>query len=495
MSGLESNLPPNVFTAGKKVLKQPNELTLKHNLNENQLNQAAKNVQQNQTNLNQSLVNTNSNIPVNQQVQISPSLNQSALNAANLNQSNLNQQLDLKNNINIQVQPTPSQTEFKGPSDLPAYAGISNMSLKSWISSQESSRSYNLEALEQQLTSTLDAIKGFQKKNYEGFDEEAGKGNQNKFELLQKMRERNLLILSHIFASQEQVTSQKTEVLVNFSNFKKLGTSLTEEGFEGSKYFNEPKLTPPFPSETHKLSNFDTSRIKCLHELLALPHEFPECLRLFAKDMLEVNEKELNTFLKQRIKLAQELVFTSDEVISKSLTNFIPLLNQRDYPVLLPLLLLYYPLPLPKAQEDFDFLAAWKKQKKQKEEKESIIASCEIYYKSKRRGTFLLKFTLNEKQEFIFNVQTHQHNNGVIKDIEEAISESIALLAHPPVLSEINVFLTKEIYKATDADEELSIVSSGPLRLEIVLAVYGALVVLNKLNEEPEPSGIIDIIE
>lgn len=495
MSGLEGNISGNIFGVAKKVLKQPKELTPKPNLIENPENQAPKNIQGNQTSLNQSLVNTNSNIPVNQRVQVSPSLNQSALNASNLNQSNLNQQTDIKSNINSQIQSTPTQVEFKGPSDLPAYAGISNMSLKSWIAGQEGSRSSNLEALEQQLTATLDAIKGFQKKNYEGFDEGTSKQNQSKFEILQKIRERNLLLLSHIFASQEQVSPQKTEILINFSNFRKLGTNLSQEGFDTSEYLNESKLSPPLPSETHTLTNFDSSKIKCLRELLALPHEFPECLRLFAKDKLEMNGKELTTFLKQRVTLAQELIFGSDEVLTKAIASFIPLLNQRDYPVLLPLLLLYYPLPLPKVEEDFNFLATWKKKKTQKDKQGKIIASCEIYYRSKKRGTFLLKFELNENNEFAFDVQTQEYNNGVVRDIEEAISESMVLLEHPPILSELNVMLTKEVYKATDIDEELSIVSSGPLRLEIVLAVYGALVVLNKINEEPEPSGVIDIIE
>ena len=69
------------------------------------------------------------------------------------------------------------------------------------------------------------------------------------------------------------------------------------------------------------------------------------------------------------------------------------------------------------------------------------------------------------------------------------------LLENSPKLADLNVLLTGEIYKATDIDEELSIISTGTLRLEIIIAAYSALSILNKTNEEPDPSGLIEMID
>jgi hypothetical protein len=93
------------------------------------------------------------------------------------------------------------------------------------------------------------------------------------------------------------------------------------------------------------------------------------------------------------------------------------------------------------------------------------------------------------------DIQTSSINNGIVRDLEFAISESMYLLKYPPSLADLNVLLTKEVYEATDKDEELSIVSDGPIRLEIVLATYACLVVLNKLNQEPDASGLIEMTE
>ncbi|OGI20082.1 MAG: hypothetical protein A3B68_00575 [Candidatus Melainabacteria bacterium RIFCSPHIGHO2_02_FULL_34_12] len=483
MTGFGNNLSFNIFSAiknlGKQVKEQLNKVSV-----EKSTEQSVNNLQQNKPV--QSLVNTNSNIPLNASVLNNPAVNQAALNSTNIPQTNLNQ--EVKNTINTQVPSTPSQAAFKGPSDLPAYAGISNMSLKSWIAEHNNKSFTDLESGEKQLATTLEGIKGFQRQNYEGFDGDSrGKDNQN---LKQLARKKYLLILSHIFSAIEQSGIQQTELLVNLANFKKLGSS-SEEGSNDDGQ-TENKIAPPIPEELNNLINLEPSKIKYLHQILALPNEFPECLRLFAKDNIEMNPKLLNNFLMQRLKYVQEQIFGDSNLLSKTIAGFVPLLNYNDYPLVLPLLLLYYPLPLPQIKDNYDFLSEWKKKKGEGAD-EGIIASCEVYYLSRIRGRFLLKFLLKSNNEFTFDIQTRNENNGIVNDLECAIGEIMFLLEHQPKLADLNVLLTDEIYKATDIDEELAIVSSGPLRLEIILAVYASLLVLNKLNEEPDPAGLIEM--
>lgn len=481
MSEFGNNFSFNLMPIIKNLGKQ-----LKEALNPQV--QLTKNINQNQNKPIQSLVQTNSNIVINQSTQTSPGVNQAALNATNIPKTNLNQ--EIKNTSNFQVPSTPSQLDFHGPGDLPAYAGIANMSLKSWIAEHDTNMASKLEAKEKQLTTTLEGIKGFQRQNYEGQEEGSHSSKQS-------TRNKNLIILSHMFSCMEQSGAQETELLVNIMNFRKLGSSFAQDNKSKQEELDELKLSPPLPVESNKLEDIDVLQIKYLHQLLTLPNEFPECLRLFAKDKIEINPKELNTFLVQRLKLIQEKAFESTNLVSKEITNFIPLVNQNDYSALLPLILLYYPLPLPYINSKFDFVNEWLKKKKDKGSDKSVpvIATCEIYYTSKQRGRFLIKLELNEKLELSFDIQTSRENNGVIRDLELAIAESMYLLEHPPLLSDLNILLTEEIYKATDLDEELSIVSTGPLRLEIILAAYSVLVILNKISNEPDPSGIIDIIE
>lgn len=488
MTGFGNNFSFNILAAIKNFVKQnkPPETSNKPEA----LGKEIKSSEQANATPKDSLSNTNSNIPVNQSTLSNPVVNQAALNSRNEAQSILTS--SVKENTKNQVQSTPAQTEFQGPKDLPAYAGISNMSLKSWIAGQDNKNMAKLESGEKQLAATLEGIKGFQKQNYEGFGDDSGGGQKNKgFK-----RNKNLLILSHIFSSLEQFRDQETELLVNIINFKKLGSSMKQKSsnaFSESSII-ESKLLPPAPNELQSLANLDPMKIKYLHQLLALPSEFPEFLRLFANDKVELNSKQLHSFLIQRLEIVQSQLFGQDAFLNTVISNFTPLLNPTEVSLLLPILLLYYPLPPPMIVEKFDFVHEWEKKKKSKPNKETnVIASCQIYYISKARGRFLLKFELNEDDEFSFDVQTAKENNGVVKDLEFAIAESMVLLECPPLLSELNVLLTEEIYKATDIDEELSIVSNGPLRFEILLAAYAALIVLNKLNAEPDPSGLIEM--
>lgn len=482
MQGSGSNLSFNILSVLKNLGRQAKAIISKPNLGE----QVLKNVKPTQTNPTQSLTNTNSNVHLNQSTLTNNAVNQTALNSSN--QPQALSSADSKSNANTQVRSTPSQIEFQGPSDLPSYAGVANMSLKSWIAGQDSKTYAKTETQEKQLTATLEGIKGFQNKNSEGgFDADADSGGTK-----QQGKFKNLLLLSHIFSKSIQSGTQETEFLVNVYNFKKLGSSLAERGSSGEESLTEVKLSPPLPNELQSFTNIDPLQIKYLHQLLALPSEFPECLRLFAKDGIEINLNDLNKFLVQRAEIVQGQILGGDIFLNNSIANFAALLNQADFTLLLPLVLLYYPLPLPKIEPEYDFIQAWKKKKKS-ESDVPIIASCEIYYLSKVRGRFLLKFELNEKEEFTFNVQTAKENNGIVNDLENAISESMFLLERPPLLTDLNILLTKEIYKATDIDEELSIVSTGPLRLEIILATYAALVVLNKLSVEPDPAGLIEM--
>jgi len=156
--------------------------------------------------------------------------------------------------------------------------------------------------------------------------------------------------------------------------------------------------------------------------------------------------------------------------------------------------LLYYPLPFPYIAEKPEFLKEWKSKKK-KNGQISILASCNVYYVSNAMGRFLIKLELNEKHELSLDIQTSRENYDFINNLELAVAEGMFLLQNPPLLSDLNVLLSEEIYKATDINEELSIVSDGPLRLEIILAVYSILTVLNKFSNDPAPSGLIDMIK
>ena len=94
---------------------------------------------------------------------------------------------------------------------------------------------------------------------------------------------------------------------------------------------------------------------------------------------------------------------------------------------------------MPILKEKIDFIKEWKISKKEK--REAIIASCEIYYASKVRGRFLIKFELTHDCELSVDIQTAKENNGIAKDIELAIEEGMFLLEKPPRLSELNVLL------------------------------------------------------
>ena len=277
MSQFGNNLSLNILSAIKSFGKQAKEALTKANQQE----QPNKSLQQGRTTPSQSLSNTNSNIPLNQQTLTNTALNQTALNTTN--QTQLNLKGDLKNTLNNQVQPTPTQADFHGPSDLPAYAGIANMSLKTWIAGQDNKNMVKIESGEKQLNTTLEGIKGFQRQNYEGFGDGSDKNKGNRsLEMFNKRK--NLLILSQIFSCAEQPLLQETELIVNINSFKKLGSFLSDSGSSPEEKLAEIKLSPPFPEELHRLNIMDPMQIKYLHQLLALPSEFPECLRLFAKE-------------------------------------------------------------------------------------------------------------------------------------------------------------------------------------------------------------------
>ncbi len=490
MNGFGPNLSMNFFSPVRSLPKQGNEELVKNyldqgqNQGQNPVEEAAKNIQQNQPNTNQAPANANLNASLNQSALNNPLINQSALNTTNSNQSNL----DFKNNTgNTQVQATPAQQDFQGARDLPAYAGIANMSFKSWIANQDNKSFTNLESGEKQLTSTLEGIQGFQKKSSE--DSDNGSLNKKNKGLRQLKRGNNrLVVLSQIFSNIEHNAAEDTELLVHINNFKKLGSNLT--GGDGNQENDEEiKLIPPTPNELHKLEHVDATQIKCLYQLLALPDEFPEFLRLFAHDYTELNFKEAKSFLEQRFNIVKEQLFGVDERLHKTIEIFLPLLHSSPNS-LLPLVLLYYPLPVPYLCDRDN--AQWNSGKNTARKSE-ILASVEIYYESDDLGRFLIKLELYEDNDFNLNIQTSKDNQEIINDIEAAVAESMYLLEHPPNLSELNVLLTNEVYKATDINEQLSIISTGPLRLEIVLATYAILVVLNKLSGEIENSGLIEI--
>lgn len=439
---------------------------------------------QNQTDSSQSLANTNSNINLNQQTQASPSVTQGVLNVKG---QELPQGLksDIRTDINKQESKTSqAQSGFQGPKDLPAYAGVANMSLKSWIANYDSKTPTKFVFKDQELASTLEGIKGFQRKSYDGEpDTSQGKAFKRK----------RLLVLSQIFSTlyEEQASIRETEVLQNIVNFKKLGKKQYEKAAEGESI--SFKNLPPVPASANKAETLDHMHIKSMHQLLTLPPEFPECIRLFAGENVEINQRDLLQFLEHRLGIVQEQLIGGDPVLNSVVAKFAPLLNQNDFPLILPLVLLYLPLPFPEIIDDFDFLKHWKKQKQKSEAKEAILASCEIYYLSAYLGRFLLKFELTAGGNFNFEIQTREENEHIVKALELAIEEAMYLLENPPNLSELNILLTKEIYEATDREEELAINSTGPLRVEIVLVVYASLVVLNRLNEEPDPAGVIEM--
>ncbi len=488
MADFGNNLSFNILSTIKNIGKQAKEILSKANPQAEKIEK--KMVQQAQTEVsNKNISNDNSKSTTNQTTANTGTTNQGVLNASNKPQNILttNQQ----SNVNVQQQATPAQVDFQGPKDLPAYAGIANMSLKSWIAGRDNSILPKTESGEKELVITLLGIKGFQRQSYDGAGSDAGSDggkNSKAYRLLGKNK--TLLLLSHIFSGIEQTGTRETDILVNIANFNKLGSALGEEG--DSLKTAEEKLSPPYPVDLQTLEKLDPKTIKYLNQLLALPAEFPQCLRLFAGDKVEISEKELWAFLLQRFEVAQSQLFGVDELLSISVSKFIPLLSEA-FPLVLPLVLLYYPLPLPQVKEQYDFDNSWKKKNKKNEE--DIIASCEIYYLSKTRGRFLIKLILTKSHELSMDIQTSPINNGIVRDLEFAISESMYLLKYPPSLADLNVLLAEEVYEATDKDEELSIVSTGPIRLEIVLGVYACLIVLNKLNEDPDPSGLIEMAE
>lgn len=437
-------------------------------------------------------LNATANSQINQSILSSPSLNQAALNTSKIQQTILQQ--DIKNIINPKIEATSGQAEFQGATDLPAYLGIANMSLKSWIAEHDNKVPQKLIQEGKQLLATLDGIKGFQKENYKDYEDSPGKPGKRQSLAKSSMKPKKLVFLNGIFstmATLEQSGSQETDLLVKILNFKKLGSFPGNKGDDSLK--DESKLSPPTPSEPQKLG-INTSRVKYLHSLIALPSEFPECLRLFAKENVEINPRDLNNFLKHRFQIVQEQLLGVESPLNNVLANFVPLINQNDYSLILPLVLLYYPLPLPYIREKSNFLEEWGKNNDEKNElMEPLIASCEIFYVSKSKERFLIRLELTQKHELNFDIQTSQRNKTIVNDLELAIAESMFLMENPPLLSDLNVLLTGEIYKATDLDEELAIISVGPLRLEIVLATYAVLVILNKLSPDYDPRGLIDI--
>ena len=486
----DNNMSMNHLAAPANIGKKPGDSLNKLSINnEKQPPQLInnQNPQQIKTAPNQSLVNTNSNMTINQPVLNNPVVNQAVLNTTNTPQAALN--TEVKNNLKIEVHPTPMQGEFQGAKDLPAYAGIANMSLKSWIA-QNNNYQGKSDVGKTQLASLLGAIKGFERKSYE---EELEDGFNKKLKDSKQDRRKTLVLLSNIFASMEQSGLQETEMVVNISNFKKLGKKIkNQESFDDESPF-ELKTPPPTPSEVDKQKIHPDIKIKHLYELFTLPKEFPECLRLFANEYVEINPKYFKSFLLQRLKIIEDNLFTGNNSLNKAIESFIPLLNQGENQLLLPFILLYYPLPFPGLNQRTDFTDEWKLSKK--EESKTNIASCEIYYVSKMRGRFLIRLELNDQSKLSADIQTAKENNGIAKDIELAIEEGMFLLDNPPKLSDLNVLLTEEIYKATDIDEELSIISTGPLRLEIIIAAYSTLIVLNKLNDDPDPSGLIEMLD
>ena len=148
------------------------------------------------------------------------------------------------------------------------------------------------------------------------------------------------------------------------------------------------------------------------------------------------------------------------------------------------LVLLYYPLPIPLLNPAFNFRVEWEKDKKNDYKEKNVTAWCEVYFHSKTKGRFLLRFELleiNQKYRLNFDVQTSKDNLYIVERIELAVSEVAFLLASPPDLFELNILFENEIRANSKHENEISLISSGPLRLELLLAVYASLMVLNKL--------------
>lgn len=467
---------------GNKAKNVINKLNPEQVQNQSKADKVINNTQEGQTP--KSLVNTNQNINLNQQTQISPSVTQGALNASNKPVIQGTAQ-DIKSNLNDSQQIDLKGNNSQSAKDLPIYASIPNMSMKSWVANQEGKSFSKLDGNKNELNATLDAIKGFQNHNSEGFDggmdSDQGKGQGNR---------KKLLILSHIFSSMYESQLAEADLANNILTFKKLGAVVEDLKTLTGKEFADEKSMPPPPNDLLRLDSLKAENVRYLHELLALPSQFPEAIRLFAKERIYIGFNEVRTFLKNRLEITQSQLFGGDAELNNIIKEFSPLLNLGDNSLTMLFVLLYYPLPLPQIKEDFDFIKAWKRKSKVSKE---LIASCEIYYLSKTRGRFLIKFELDKDRKFSFDIQTSDRNNDVVKNLETAIAESTFLLENPPELTDLNVLLTREIYDATDYDEELSIVSTGPMRLEILLAVYASLVVLNQLNKEPDASGVIDM--
>ena len=426
---------------------------------------------------NQSLANTNSNINLNQSTLTSQNVTQGAINSSNKSAT-------AQENKNIN-QSNTAQSLSQGAKDLPVYASIPNISMKSWVANQQGKSYTSFEKAEKELKATLEGIKGFQRESYDNSD-----GNNSNSQG-KNDRRKMLLILSDIFGAQDEEPCSEIETISKILNFKKLGSNKQTSFLLENKSVFEEKLTPPHPREISSLEELTINDIKQLKELYTLPEEFPEALRLFSKDDVLVNPKYLKDFLNHRSEIIQSQIFnTNDKDLKGLIERFIPLLNSPNS-LITPLILLYYPLPLPYIKQNFNFESSWKKERK--DTKEEIIASCDVYYSSLLLGRFLMKFKLHKNEDLTFDIETSEENKDIVKELEFSISESMYLLEKPPTLSSLNALLTREIYEATDQNEELSITSTGPLRIEIIVSVYSVLMTLNKLSSDFDPSGIIEI--
>ncbi len=480
MQNFGNNLPLNFLPAlqniGSKVKTTLNKLTQK---------QEKAPILDTKNTPNKSLVNTNSNININQQTQTSPVVTQGSLNATSLPISKPLNETN-SNNSNTKSEQVPIQSSFQGPKDLPAYAGITQIYMKQGTDKEISFT--KLEGDKNDLRSTMQGITGFQKRNFEGNSGEGGSGGKNQ-------SNRMLILLSQIFGIDNSLDFNESALLNNLSNFKQLGDS--DNSY--LDFFNETSLiakaVPPDPIETQEQAEISLDEIKHFSKLLLLPDTFPECLRLFSKNSLEIDSNYFKNFLEKRLKILQEQLFSKENSdLNKLVKSFSSFTNTSHFSLLLPLVLLYYPLPLPYVKETGDFKI--KKREGKTNEQEDLLASCDIYYFAKQIGRFLIKFKLDKKNNFTFNIETNETNKDIVFDLEQAISEAMLLLKSPPNLAELNSLLTNEIYEATDTNEELAITSYGPIRVEIVLATYSVLVVLNKINKEIEENiTFIDLIE
>lgn len=490
MQNFGGNFSFNSLPIIRQLGSKAKEALTKLNPNANKGNQEANLTQQAKSDRvnqpQQSLTNTNSNININQPTQTSPAVTQTALNAANKPQEAINQNQNDAKLINNKPDQAAIQGKGAGAKDLPSYAGVPNMSMQSWIANQQDKSFAKLESGDKELKATLEGIKGFQKQNSEGgMDQESGgkQGQGNK----QKM----LTILSHIFSSSFKSGMSETEVLSSVISFKKLGKIVNDYKALEGKSKRAAKEAPPLPNELQSLEKLSNDQVKQVSQLLSLPDEFPEGLRTFAKERIYIDSIELKNFLEHRLKIVQSQLFEGDPALNRLVEQFAPLLSQGDNFLLMTFILLYYPLPLPITKTDYDFLNAWNR--KGAEEEEELIASCEIYYQSNKTGRVLAKLKLDKNREVSLDVQTEEDKESIVNDIERSVAEIMILLETPPDLSELNVMVSKQIYEATDLDEELSIVSSGPLRLEILLGVYAILIILNRMNEDQDPAGTIQM--